>query len=277
MTSGTAGEGGALAICKFCALVREKDHVLKVFARFVLALDAGAFFCDVADKVIAAGDALDITTEFFVLNVQAAEKSADIIRISMRQGKAWSFFIELEGVAFLAVFCVGDRELILATCILLVAIGTVQLARHVAFAHVDGVVELEGVGVLDTIADLAKLWVIGVEGVDDIGVAACGSLARLCFGSAAGHIGKFMGIYAGAEYARFCHQFGRAVAGNAVGIVHRRHDAGMFFVAFVTSEIRRHVRLVKIFSLMAGKAFLIHGGGFDGTALEEFCGGEAFL
>lgn len=124
MANGTAREGGALAIGELGAFVREENHVLEVFTGFVLSLDAAAFFFNVADEIIAASDALDIATEFLVLNVEAAEKGADVVGIAMRQGEAGSFFIELEGVALGAMLRVGDRELILAAGILFVAIGT---------------------------------------------------------------------------------------------------------------------------------------------------------
>lgn len=108
VADGASREGGALAIGELGAFVGEKDHVFQIFAGFVLALDAGAFVGDVADEIIAAGDALDIATELFVLNVEAAEKRADVVGIAVRQGEAGRFFIELERVAFLAVLGVGD-------------------------------------------------------------------------------------------------------------------------------------------------------------------------
>lgn len=51
----------------------------------------------------------------------------------------------------------------------------------------------------------------------------------------------------------------------------------MLFVALVTGKIGRHVGLVKVLSLVTGEAFLIHGSGFDGAALDEFCGSQSFL
>lgn len=181
MTHRAAREGRALAVGELGAFVGEKNHVFEVFAGLVLALDAGSFFLDVADEIIAAGDALHIAAELFVLNVETAEKGADIIGIAVWQCEAGRFFIELQGVAFLAMLGVGDGELILAAYVLLVAVGAFQIARNVAFSHVDGVVELERVGVFDAIADLAELWMIFGKCGDDIGVAAWGTLAWLDF------------------------------------------------------------------------------------------------
>lgn len=109
VADGATSEGGALAIGELGAFVRKEDHVFQVFAGLVLALDAGAFIGNVADEVIAAGDALDIATELFVLNVEAAEKRADVVGVAVRQCEAWRFFIELKRVAFLAVLGVGNR------------------------------------------------------------------------------------------------------------------------------------------------------------------------
>lgn len=273
VADGATREGGALAIGELGAFVGEEDHVLEVFAGFVLALDAGAFVGDVADEVIAAGDALDIATEFFVLDVEAAEKGSDVIGIAVRQGEAGRFFIELESVAFLAVLGVGDGQLVFAARVLFVAFDAIHFARDVSFAHVDGVIELEGVGVLDAVADLAELGMVLIKRGNDIGVAIGGALTRLdfCGVSLCGIDGR-MGMRTGAELTGFCHQFGRAVAGDAVGIVGGWHDAGVFLVALVAGEIRGHVRLVNVLSLVACQAFLIHGSGFDGTTLKEFCG-----
>lgn len=266
-------EGGALAIGELGAFVGKEDHVFEVFAGFVLALDAGAFIGDVADEVIAACDALDIATEFFVLDVEAAEKGAYIVGIAVRQGEAGRFFIELEGVAFLAVLGVGDGQLVFAARVLFVAFDAIHFARDVSFAHVDGVIELEGVGVFDAIADLAELGMVLIKRGNDIGVAIGGALTRLDFcGVSLRGIDGRMGIRSSTELAGFCHHFGGAVAGNAVGIVRRWHDAGVLFVAFVTGEMQRHVLLVQIFALMASQAFLIHGTGCDGIAPEEFGG-----
>lgn len=73
----------------------------------------------------------------------------------------------------------------------------------------DGVVELEGVGVLDALADLAKLRVIGVKSGDDLRVAVHGALAGLDFCSVSvSQIGRLVGIHAGTELLGFCHQVG---------------------------------------------------------------------
>ncbi len=147
----------------------------------------------------------------------------------------------------------------------------IHFAGDVSFAHVDGVIELEGVGVLDAVADLAELGMVLIKRGNDIRVAFCGALTRLDFcGVSLCRIDGWMGMRAGAELAGFCHHVDRAMAGDAVGIVGGWHDAGVFLVAFVTGEMQRHVLLVQVFALMAGQAFLIHGTGCDRIAMEEF-------
>ena len=284
MAYGAAGESGALAVGEVGALVGEEDHVLEILAGFILALDAFPFPLDVSDEFLAAGDAFDVAAEFLVLDVEAAEKGADVVGIAVGEGKAWGGLVELEGVALGAVLLISDGLLVFAAAVLLVAIGAIELARHGAFAHVDGVVELEGVGVLDlarqAVLDLAELGVIRVEGVDDLCVAALRANAGGDFAiAAAGEIREGVRAAFRAEIAGFRHEIGVAVAGNAVGAIRGRHEAAgaVFLVALLTGEIRGHVRLVELHALVAGEAALVHGGGLNRAALDEIGGGESFL
>ena len=125
--------------------------------------------------------------------------------------------------------------------------------RHGAFAHVNGVIELECIAVFDSLADLTKLWVIGVKRLNDIGITTHRANSGLNFrGVSSILIWKLMRVHSRAEISGFCHKFGRTMTGCAIGIVHRRHHANVLFVALVTGKIRWYVWLVKFLFLMTG-------------------------
>ncbi len=94
---------------------------------------------------------------FLILDIQAAEKRADVIRIPVRQidsrliALGERVRIELEGVALDAVFLIRDRLLIFAFAVLFMAIGAAQLPRHITGFQMDRVIEFQRVHVLHVI------------------------------------------------------------------------------------------------------------------------------
>lgn len=199
--------------------VREEYGAFEVLTGFIKLFDAQPFSTDVFIELIPPRDSLMASAILFVLDIEAAQERTHVGRIAMRQIHPGLVFfsgcvrIELEGMAFGTMLLVGDRPLVFAPAVALVAVITFQSSRDLARPQVDLVIEFERVFIADAIPNLPELRVIGMKRGDHFGIAVFRAGARLNLWLAAGLEGwKGVRILLQSHFPRCGHEFSGAVA-----------------------------------------------------------------